>query len=421
MLTGLNSFNGYAINKRLYQASRGKDNKNMKLSIGKTATGEDFFLRNDVVEEIYEALNEANSLLLSAPRRVGKTSIIHYIKDNPTDEYYCVYVDTEDVTDSQTFFKVLLKAIFDIENKSRYLKGLEKAGKKIKGFLGNIDTIDVGGIFSIDFNDKQNEAIDYYEKFKDFLEKVDLDNRKILLMIDEFPVTIEHIKNEQGEQAARNFLKQNRAIRQNDKYAKKIKFIYTGSIGLLSVVKKLNATADINDILSYKLRPLGLEDALLLAQTLLKTYQIEAEEQVLKYLLQQKIEWLIPFHIQLSIKEIRDLYRIEAKEVNKTFIDKAFNELILNGSIYLDHYRGRLSQVFNRDELTLVHAILKKLTENESVTELELYDLAVKYHLENSFKNIVLTLEYDGYIVEVTDKKWRFYSPILKKWWSKNV
>ena len=393
----------------------------MKLSIGKTATGEDFFLRNDIIAEIYEALNEGNHLLLSAPRRVGKTSIIHYIKDNPTEEYYCVYVDTEDVTDSQMFFKVLLKAIFDIENKSRYQKSLEKAGKTFKGFFDKINNVDIGGFFSIDFNGKDNENIDYYEKFKDFLEKVDLDNRKILLMVDEFPVTIEHIKDEQGEQAARNFLKQNRAIRQNDKYNKKIKFIYTGSIGLLSVVKKLNATADVNDILPYKLRPLTLKESLDLCHTLLKSYQIEADEKVLIYLLQEKIEWLIPFHIQLSIKEIRDLYRLEAQKVNKAFIDKAFNELILNGDIYLDHYRGRLSKVFNRDELTLVHEILKKLTENQAINEAELYDLAVKNHLETSFKNILMTLEYDGYIVENTDKKWRFYSPILKKWWSKNV
>lgn len=393
----------------------------MKLSIGKTATGENFFLRNDIVAEIYEALNEGSNLLLSAPRRVGKTSIIQFIKDNPIDEYYCVYVDTEDVSDSQAFFKVLLKAIFDIENKNRFLKIIEKTGKKIKGFLSNIDNVDFGGIFSIDFNEKQSETVDFYEKFKEFLEKVDLDNRKILLMIDEFPVTIEHIRDEQGELAARNFLKQNRAIRQNPALSKKIQFIYTGSIGLLSVVKKLNATADVNDIQTYKLRPLALQDALQLAKNLLHSYEIEASEDVLKYLLQQKIEWLIPFHIQLAIKEIRDLYRLETKQVDKSFIDKAFNELILNGSIYLEHYRGRLSQVFNRNELILVHEILSKLVGNQSVSELELYDLAVKHSLENSFKNILLTLEYDGYIVEVSDKKWRFYSPILKKWWSKNV
>lgn len=393
----------------------------MKLSIGKTATGENFFLRNDIVAEIYEALNEGSNLLLSAPRRVGKTSIIQFIKDNPINEYYCVYVDTEDVSDSQAFFKVLLKAIFDIENKNRFLKSIEKTGKKIKGFLSNIDNVDFGGIFSIDFNEKQSETIDFYEKFKEFLEKVDLDNRKILLMIDEFPVTIEHIRDEQGELAARNFLKQNRAIRQNPALSKKIQFIYTGSIGLLSVVKKLNATADVNDIQTYKLRPLALQDALQLAKDLLDSYEISASEDVLKYLLQQKIEWLIPFHIQLAIKEIRDLYRLETKQVDKSFIDKAFNELILNGSIYLEHYRGRLSQVFNRNELNLVHEILSKLVGSQSVSEMELYDLAVKHSLENSFKNILLTLEYDGYIVEVSDKKWRFYSPILKKWWSKNV
>lgn len=392
----------------------------MKLSIGKTATGDNFFLRNDIIDEIYEALEEGQNLLLSAPRRVGKTSIIHYIKDNPTDDYYCVYVDTEDVSDSQTFFKVLLKAIFDIENKNRFLKTIEKAGKKIKGFLSSIDNVEVGGV-KIDFNEKADEKPDYYEKFKDFLEKVDLDNRKILLMIDEFPVTIEHIRDEQGEQAARNFLKQNRSIRQNDKYNQKIKFIYTGSIGLLSVVKKLSATADVNDIQTYKLRPLSLKDALELSQMLLENYQIEASDEVLTYLLKEKIEWLIPFHIQLSIKEIRDLHRIEAREVNRAFIDRAFNELVLNGSIYLEHYRGRLSQVFNRNELTLVHELLKKLAEYQSVAELELYDLAVKHRLEESFKNILLTLEYDGYIAETNEKQWRFYSPILKKWWSKNV
>jgi uncharacterized protein len=393
----------------------------MKLSIGKIASGQDFLLRSDVVAEIHEALDEGGNLLLSAPRRVGKTSIIQFIKENPTNDFYCVYVDTEEVSDSQAFFKALLKAIFDIENKNRFLKSIEKAGKKIKGFFQSIDNVDFGGVFSIDFIEKENETVDYFEKFKEFLEKVDLDGRKILLMIDEFPVTIEHIKDEQGEQAARNFLKQNRSIRQNAKLAQKIQFIYTGSIGLLSVVKKLNATADINDIQTYKLRPLKPEEALFLAKSLLETYQIEAPDAVLLYLLQTKIEWLIPFHIQLAIKEIRDLYRIEPQVLDTNFIDKAFNELILNGSIYLEHYKGRLSQVFNRKELVLAEAILRKLADKQSLTELELYDLAVKHHLENSFKNILLTLEYDGYIVELSDKKWRFYSPILKKWWSKNV
>lgn len=392
----------------------------MKLSIGKTATGNNFFQRDKVIAEIYEALEEGQNLLLSAPRRVGKTSIIHYIKDNPSEEYYCVYVDTEDVSDSQTFFRVLLKAIFDIENKHRFLKTIEKAGKKLKGFLSSIENVEIGGV-KIDFNDKSDEKLDYYEKFKDFLEKVDLDGRTILLMVDEFPVTIEHIRDEQGEQAARNFLKQNRAVRQNDKYNQKIKFIYTGSIGLLSVVKKLNATADVNDIQTYKLRPLSLKDALELAQMLLANYNIETSEEVLTYLLKEKIEWLIPFHIQLAIKEIRDLYRRKERDVNKLFIDEAFNELILNGSIYLEHYRGRLSQVFNRNELILVHELLKKLTEDTSIAELALYDLAVKHQLEDSFKNILLTLEYDGYIAETNEKQWRFYSPILKKWWSKNV
>lgn len=393
----------------------------MKLSIGKTATGENFYLRNDVISEIYEALEDGNNLLLSAPRRVGKTSVIQYIKDNPTDKYYCVYIDTEDVIDSQTFFKVLLKAIFDAESKSKFIKSVEKAGKVVKGFFSSIDNFEIGGIFSIDFEDKDKNEIDYFEKFKEFLEKVDLDGRKILLMIDEFPVTIEHIRDEQGEVAAKNFLKQNRSIRQNPDLNKKIQFIYTGSIGLLSVVKKLNATADVNDIQTYRLRPLTLENAILFSKKLLGSYEIDVSEELIQYLLLKKIEWLIPFHIQLAVKEIRDLSRREQKLIDKKFIDKAYDELILNGSIYLEHYKGRLSQVFNRDELLLVHDYLASITKNKDVEEAMLYDLAVKHKLEASFRNILLTLEYDGYIVETDGKKWRFYSPILKKWWTKNV
>ncbi len=196
-------------------------------------------------------------------------------------------------------------------------------------------------------------------------------------MIDEFPVTIEHIRDEQGEQAARNFLKQNRSIRQNDKYNQKIKFIYTGSIGLLSVVKKLSATADVNDIQTYKLRPLSLKDALELSQTLLENYQIAASDEALTYLLKEKIEWLIPFHIQLAIKEIRDLHRIEAREVNRAFIDRAFNELVLNGSIYLEHYGGAVAK--GRADWIV--------------------DLAVNI-ASRIFQKYPLTLEYDGYIAE---------------------
>jgi uncharacterized protein len=393
----------------------------MKLSIGRIAIGDNFFERENVINDLYEALNEGGNLLLSAPRRVGKTSVIQYIQDNPRLGYYPVYVDTEDINDSNNFFKTLLMAILDVDNKNKFQKAIEKAGKKVKGFFSSIDAIDIAGVLSIDFDDKESSPIDYYEKFKSFLDNIDLDGNKILLLVDEFPVTIEQIRDESGEEAAKNFLKLNRAIRQNGKLNKKISFIYTGSIGLLSVVRRINATADINDIQQYKLKPLSESEAMLLTSRLLASYSIHVEEHIINYLLIEKIEWFIPFHIQLAVKEIRDHYRIKAGVVDKAFIDSAFNELILNGSLYLEHYRGRLSQVFNRFEVNLAHEILKKLSNTNSISEYELHDLAVKHDLSKSFKSIMLTLEYDGYITEVDDKKWRFYSPILKQWWSKNV
>jgi len=53
-----------------------------------------------------------------------------------------------------------------------------------------------------------------------------------VLMVDEFPQTIENIVRNSNEQAAIQFLQSNREIRQNPALSQHLQFIYTGSIGL---------------------------------------------------------------------------------------------------------------------------------------------------------------------------------------------
>jgi uncharacterized protein len=390
----------------------------MKGIIGNPARNEKFFDRKDILDEIYEAIEDGNNLLISAPRRVGKTSILFYLADHPTDKFYIVYTITESINDSNQFFQKLFESILDSDTLDNYGKIPGKAIDLFKEWASRIKSFSIKD-GSIEFADKREG--DFYKEFLTFLDKIDLNGNQIVLMIDEFPVTVENIIKEKGTEAAISFLKQNRAIRQNEKLSKKIKFIYTGSIGLYSIVRSIDSTVEINDLMEIKVKPLSLHDSKLFITKLLSEHNINISSDSLEYLI-DKIEWTIPFYLQLAAREIRDIYQINPKEIDRQFINVAFNKIIENGNIYFDHYRGRLNKIFEHTELEFIKALLKKLAETISIQSNVIHDLAVKYSVENKYKLLLDALIYDGYIMNTTESdSYRFYSPILKKWWEKNV
>ena len=66
--------------------------------IGKPAEGEDFFDRERETRRLWERIDTDNVLLL-APRRVGKTSLMFRLRDGAEREgFHATYVSVADVT-----------------------------------------------------------------------------------------------------------------------------------------------------------------------------------------------------------------------------------------------------------------------------------------------------------------------------------
>ena len=76
-------------------------------------------------------------------------------------------------------------------------------------------------------------------------------------MIDEFAQTIENIIKYDDPKNAVALLKAHRELRQDIKFSEKVTFIYAGSIGLESVVAKIDAIKHINDLNPIKIPPLS--------------------------------------------------------------------------------------------------------------------------------------------------------------------
>ena len=143
----------------------------MKIITGQAARGENFFKRNVLINKLWRKIDSDSSIIISAPRRVGKTSLMRYIEDNPRDKYYVVYVITESVYNENKYYKEIVKAILNCDS----IKKRDKVINSIKDLAKNIiNSIDEVGIDSVKFS--KNIEFNYYEKFIEIMRSIDLED-----------------------------------------------------------------------------------------------------------------------------------------------------------------------------------------------------------------------------------------------------
>lgn len=379
----------------------------MQIITGQSARKENFWKREKEIKEILYKINSHQHILLVAPRRVGKTSIMHYLLDNPEDKVV-LYIDTESANSENEFWKKLFNKLMGEE----FVNTLQNRAKK----LGNqLKTLKISEITTKGIKLGESQEIEYIEAFKEIIKNLDID-KNIVIMIDEFAQTIENIMKYESAQSAKSLLTHHRELRQDRSLSEKITFIYAGSIGLESVASKLDSISAINDLAVIKVPPLTQDEAKNFVETLAKTNNINIEEQTIFYML-EKIEWLIPFYIQLTMDELR---KLDVKITNQ-LIDNTF-KLLLENRNHFEHWHTRLKS-FDDNEYKFAKEVLNFVSENNIITSSEILNIATKYTLsEDLAKEVRNSLVYDGYINNSDNiKEFRFNSPILKMWWYKNV
>lgn len=290
--------------------------------------------------------------------------------------------------------------------------------EKLSDFANRIKKVNIPVVGGLELADQKEETS--YDKLVQFLSTTKLDENRILILVDEFPVTIENIHRTQGIDATKKFLQLNRTIRLNPKFNEKIQFIYTGSIGLVNVLRRFGVTEDINDLYEFFIDQLTKEDGIKFLDTILKEYGIQLSAKVLAYTI-ETIEWRIPFYIQSFAREIRNLHEMEKEKVlDESFIDQGLENVIDNVNIYLDHYRSRLKRTFTEDQLKFVFKVLNEISNKDNIDPSHLPEIAAEFKVLKDYEYIISTLEYDGYINNQNeDSLYRFNSPIMKLWWTK--
>ncbi len=382
----------------------------MAIVVGQSVRGEDFWNRENEVNAIWDAIDAGNHILLAAPRRVGKTSIMYKLLDEPRENYILIYVDTEAAYSENEFWHKLFYKLIDQEFIGTLQAKAKHLWKKLAGI--KIKKVSTSGV---EFGD--GETLDYASAFKKLLQDLENDH-KIIVMLDEFAQTIENITKFENAKSALHLLSLHRELRQDDEFSKKVTFIYAGSIGLESVVAKMGATRHINDLNSIKIHPLSFPNAEAFTSQLCRNNGIAIDDATIKVLL-EKIEWLIPFYIQLIAQEIKKLNR---SEVTCNDIDTAIKNALQHRN-HFEHWLSKIREAFERDDFLFAKEVLNTISENLTIDSAAIQNIAVKYGRdEESNRETIHALVYDGYINNNDDARvYRFNSPILRMWWSHNV
>ena len=154
---------------------------------------------------------------------------------------------------------------------------------------------------------------------------------------------------------------------------------------------------------------------------LLENVAFDLSESTIGYILKE-IEWLIPFYIQLIIDEIRNLQRDEnLGQITEDTANQAISEM-LEQRQHFEHWHARLRGSLKGVEYNFAKELLNITSENATIHANEVFNLAVKYELAVTYKDLVNSLVYDGYINNNDDAEiYRYNSPILRMWWRQNV
>lgn len=387
----------------------------MKNIVGQTPRGQDFFPRDAIINRIYRRLDGGAHIFLAAPRRVGKTSIMRFLEDNPRKGYYFVYVITESAHSSEEFFQRLLEEVLKSPAIGQLAKKKENIASLVKQVIGRIERIKFPWL-EVDMERRKEET--FQASFENLIREYDKEEGTLVIMIDEYPQTVENIKITHGQEEAVRFLRLGREQRQRADAG--IRFLYTGSIGLPSVVKKLTSTSVINDLNVIDINPLSVAEARNFTQILLDNYQVQYSPVAIDYLL-ETINWLIPFHIQLAVQELIDVYENTAQPLEQGSVDQAISQLLnVRNDIYFEHYFARLKSIFHGPAYQFATAFLNQLANTTTKAAQAVREQAKQFEVEDVLDTVLSSLEYDGYIhFDPSQKLYRFNSYLLQQWWDK--
>ena len=393
---------------------------------GNWVDGDRFFDRAGDMEALEERVRDGTHTLLTAQRRMGKTSLVRELlrRLGEGEDFEPIFVDLEAARDAAD-------AIAEIGARSRSVQGVWHRVKSVfanavQGVGDQFDALQVGDVKAT-FRGGMS-AGNWRQTGDGLLAALAQHSLPVVLALDELPILVNRLlRGEQGEditpegkQAADEFLSW---LRHNAQmHQGRIVLIVSGSVGLEPILQQAGLSAHANTFSPFNLKPWDEETAMECLGALAAGYGLELSMAVRREMC-RRLRCQIPHHLQQLFDYLHGYLRGRGRhKASLEDVAAAYEQDFLgaHGHMVLDHYENRLRMVLGRSGYPTAIDMLTKA----AVSRGRLSDLDVSRFQEDAqasseslpIKDVLYTLEHDGYLAR-EDGGYRFASGLLEDWW----
>ena len=333
--------------------------------VGPPVRGSDFYGRDQFVDLVWEKLSFGH-VILAAPRRFGKTSVMYRLIDAPRGDYRLIHSDLEHFREPADLLTSLVVQFSKDDGLSRIAAALSYVPRRLwKGFRDSVDEVEVHKL-----KIKLKEAIRsrWQESGEELFAVVAGSSHKVIFILDEFAVMIDRMaRRQESLDDARTLLRWLRHLRQAPEM-KNVRFLIAGSIGIGHVLRQMGETASINDFEQLKLEPFPANVADDFLCALADAHDVPLPDPVRREIL-QSIGTRVPYFLQVMFSEVSKAYKQGGGAPTPATVQKIYFDKVLgvDCKTYFDHYYGRLRDYYEPEDERAAKAILRRLAEEGTV------------------------------------------------------
>lgn len=389
--------------------------------VGGVPRREDYFGQEHVITGLWKKL-EKDNILLAAPRRFGKTAAMYGLFDNPKEDFVPVYTNVEYINTAGDFMVELIAAIYRKKQFKKIVNKLWEGVKDVASFFRDLpEDIDMGGV-KIKIREKTDVSTDWLSYGERLMELFADESPRLLLILDEFAVMIDHIvKRDKAE--AETLLRWFRSARLAPNT--RTRFVIGGSIHLIPMLDALGLVDTVNDLFVQKIKPFTVETARSYIAAVFESEGIPLTDEVSDMII-KLVGTPIPYFLAVLVTALFDYPRGTGAEITPEVVKAVFEEDLLEGStaISFAHYHSRLNVHYPEWEGPAAKSLLRLLSRaDDDVTSQSLYHLfldtlKLPHSTENEEKFMYLMNKLDNdFYISCTNRKCGFFSRVLKLWW----
>jgi len=392
--------------------------------VGNVPEPGELYGRADLIGHLWRQV-AANNILLLAPRRFGKSGIMHHLRARPRTGFNPVYLDLMPV-DSPAEFTVCLTGALLAQSR---LRALVHGAKGMPAMLRDLaaQTFDAISFEGVKVELRQSIEPHWREVAHRLVLELEKADGTLLFLLDEFPVMLATTAEKHGNDAAQDFMAWFSSVCLAGKDSlRRHRFVVAGSIGIDAILRRVDPPDKLRDFERLPVGAIADDDALRLVADLIESLDLEMSD----FLRRACLDLLgprVPYFIHLLFSQLAQLRPGERHPVTEAVLHRVYRDELLGPTCkhYFDHYRDRLARGGKPIERAAM-AILRAVADAPlgRVSGSSLYDLYRKARgrgaAEMEFDELLADLECDWYLcLDPRTNEYYFMVNVMRDWWQR--